>query len=104
MAVTQQRYALAIRTVYPLGDRQQTDYSSSFRAKRRQNLFYPSLVDLAHVTHTCPTGLMAYPRTHGMEGINKFKKSSRRPPNLAGPDRKVFKEDLTFLRVIRGLA
>ena len=25
------------------------------------------------VTHTCPTGLMAYPRTHGMEGINKIK-------------------------------
>ena len=37
---TQQRNALAIQTAFALGDGQQTGYSSSFRASRRQNLFY----------------------------------------------------------------
>ena len=50
------------------------DYSSSFRAKRRQHLFHPSLVDLDHVTHTCPTGLRAYRAIvdplHARSGIN----------------------------------
>ena len=70
MAGTQQRHALVIRTVYPLGDGQQT-ILAHFATNADRTYSTPSLVDLAHVTHTCPTGLLTYPRTHGMEGINK---------------------------------
>ena len=77
MAGTQQRHALAIRTVYPLGDGQH------FATNADRTYSTPSLVDLAHVTHSCPTGLMAYPRMHGMEVIKKKKKKKKKNPITA---------------------
>ena len=76
---TQQRNALAIQTAFPLGDGQQSGYSSSFRASRRQNPFYSPLVDLDHVTYTCPTGLTGLPvqsRTHCLHGMVSHRQSS----------------------------
>ena len=49
--------------------------SSSFRASRRQNSFYSPLVNLDHVTYTCPTGLTGLAvqsRTHCLHGMDSY--------------------------------
>ena len=61
MTRTQQRNALAIQMAFPLRDEQQTGCSSSFCTSRRHNLFCSPLVNLDHVTYTCPTRLMGLP-------------------------------------------